>query len=96
MPGICHLLYPSQVRALRAQLEETDGQLEEAERRAKLSVARALHGDRGGGDGGGAGGSGGILRAEEGLFHDLEAARDELSVQKNARRELEGQASVCV
>eukprot|EP00904_Undaria_pinnatifida_P003934 jgi/Undpi1/13541/HiC_scaffold_8.g03200.m1 len=77
-----------QVRALRSQLQETDGQLEEAERRAKISVARALRG--GDGDGGG-GGDEGILRAEEGLYHDLEAARDELSAQKNARRELERQ-----
>lgn len=77
------------MRALRSQLQETDGQLEEAERRAKISVARALRG--GDGDGGG-GGDEGILRAEEGLYHDLEAARDELSAQKNARRELERQA----
>ncbi|CAM9576248.1 unnamed protein product [Pylaiella littoralis] len=75
-----------QVRALRAQLEETDDQLEEAERRAKVAVSRAL--DGGDSD---VGGGGGILRAEEGLFHDLQAARDELSALKAVRRELEGQ-----
>eukprot|EP00903_Cladosiphon_okamuranus_P020140 g18493.t1 len=73
-----------QVRTLRAQLEETDNQLEEAERRAKVVVARALNGD-------GPGGGGGILRAEEGLFHELQAARDELLALKAIRRHLEGQ-----
>lgn len=73
---------------MRTQLEETDHQLEEAERRAKVVVARAFNG--GNSDGGG----GGILRAEEGLFHDLQAARDELSALKAVRRELEGQ--VCL
>ncbi|CAM9334655.1 unnamed protein product, partial [Hapterophycus canaliculatus] len=77
------------VRALRAQLEETDSQLEEAERRAKVAVARALNG--GSSD---SNGVGGILRAEEGLFHELQAARDELSALKAVRRELEGQASL--
>lgn len=72
---------------MRAQLEETDNQLEEAERRAKVAVARAL----GGGSSEGIGGGGGILRAEEGLFHDLQAARDEVSVLKAVRRDLEGQ-----
>ena len=76
------------VRALRAQLEETDNQLEEAERRAKVVVARAL-------DGGGSDVTGGILRAEEGLFHELQAARDELSALKAVRRELEGQVGWC-
>lgn len=76
------------VRALRAQLEETDNQLEEAERCAKVVVARAL-------DGGGSDVTGGILRAEEGLFHELQAARDELSALKAVRRELEGQVGWC-
>lgn len=84
----------TKVRALRAQLEETDNQLEEAERRAKVVVARAFNG--GNSDGGNGGGGGGILRAEEGLFHDLQAARDELSALKAVRRELEGQASLHV
>ncbi|CAN0277824.1 unnamed protein product [Ectocarpus sp. 12 AP-2014] len=75
-----------QVRALRAQLEETDNQLEEAERRAKVVVARALSSD-GNSDGGG----GGILRAEEGLYHDLQAAKDELVALKAIGRDLEGQ-----
>ncbi|CAM9689121.1 unnamed protein product, partial [Ectocarpus fasciculatus] len=76
-----------QVRALRAQLEETDNQLEEAERRAKVVVARALSSDGNSGGGGG----GGILRAEEGLFHDLQAAKDEVVALKAIGRDLEGQ-----
>ncbi|CAN0551029.1 unnamed protein product, partial [Ectocarpus sp. 12 AP-2014] len=75
-----------QVRALRAQLEETDNQLEEAERRAKVVVARALSSD-----GNSGGGGGGILRAEEGLYHDLQAAKDELVALKAIGRDLEGQ-----
>lgn len=73
------------MRALRAQLEETDNQLEEAERRAKRAVARERQGNAGGGT------SSSIIREEEGLFHDLEAARNELSMQKAARRDLETQ-----
>ncbi|CAN0158413.1 unnamed protein product, partial [Ectocarpus sp. 4 AP-2014] len=75
-----------QVRALRAQLEETDNQLEEAERRAKVVVARALSSD-----GNSGGGGGGILRAEEGLYHDLQAAKDEVVALKAIGRDLEGQ-----
>lgn len=78
-----------QVRALRAQLDETDSQLEDAERRAKATVTKSLRGSADSTDGGR--GTGGILRVEEGLFHDLEAARDELLTQKAVRRELEGQ-----
>lgn len=70
-----------QVRSLRAQLEETDGQLQESERRAKAAIAQASSGVN----------DGGILRVEEDLFHELQTARDELSSQKAARRELEGQ-----
>lgn len=62
-------------------MEETDGQLKEAERRAKAAIAQASSG----------GNDGGILRLEEDLFHELQTARDELSSQKAARRDLEGQ-----
>lgn len=89
-PPAHNLLYIStipQVRVLRAQLEETDNQLEEAERKAKVAASRVLGSS---GDGGGAGEmGGGNLREEERLFHDLAATRDELSAQKAARRDLE-------
>lgn len=36
-----------------------------------------------------------MLREEEELFRDLEAARDDLSAQKAARRELEAEVCTC-
>lgn len=68
-------------------MEETDNRLEEAERRAKASAARALAR--------GEDNAAGILREEEGLFLDLEAARDELAAEKTARRDLEAEVTAC-
>ena len=58
------------MRTLRTQLDETDSRLEQAENRLRTAAARSQ-------------GSG--LRAEEELFHEAEALRDELTVEKQRR-----------
>ncbi|CAM9896164.1 unnamed protein product, partial [Choristocarpus tenellus] len=76
-----------QLRSLRRKLEDNDSRLEEAERRAKTAEAQISGSVREGPRGS----ESGMLREEERLFHELLAARDELSAQRAAMRELEGQ-----
>lgn len=82
----------NQNRTLRIQLEETQSERKAAERRAKAAIERSQRGSGNGLQGSGSRDSAGvILRDEEALFHDLEAARDELSASKAAQVELEAQ-----
>jgi hypothetical protein len=58
------------VRSLRAQLEQADARLEQAERRSRAAAARQ---------------KGGGLLSEEELYHEAEALRDEITVERQRR-----------